>query len=195
LLDFFWRSLGIDFLKIRDDLFDREAGPAVYEPWGRNYRGNMFLHVRVAQAGAEAELLGAIRREMRAFDPKLPVLQATTMSAFHDRSIELWAVQSGGRLFLVFGLGYWPRRDAFFRVLAITIAYSLVIGAIDAATGANYLYLRSKPAGGSLLDLLGPWPWYIASAAAIAIALLFILDAPFRLLRGWIPNRGRGARS
>ena len=70
---------------IRDDLFDREAGPAFYEPWGRNYRGNMFLHVRAAQAGTEAELLQAIRREMRAYDPKLPVLQATTMTAFHDR--------------------------------------------------------------------------------------------------------------
>ncbi len=58
---------------IRDNLFDREAGPAVYEPWGRNYRGNMFLHVRVEQAGTEADLLAAIRREMRAYDPKLPV--------------------------------------------------------------------------------------------------------------------------
>jgi hypothetical integral membrane protein (TIGR02206 family) len=86
-------------------------------------------------------------------------------------------------LFLVFGLGHWPRRDALLRVLAITIAYALVIGAIDAATGANYLYLRSKPAGASLLDLLGPWPWYIALAAVIAIALLLILDAPFRLFR------------
>ena len=89
---------------IRDDLFDREAGPAVYEPWGRNYRGNMFLHVRAARPGTEADLLAAIRREMRAYDPKLPVLQATTMHAFHDRSIELWAVHAGGRLFLVFGL-------------------------------------------------------------------------------------------
>ena len=89
---------------IRDNLFDREAGPAVYEPWGRNYRGNMFLHVRAAQAGTEADLLAAIRREMRNYDPTLPVLQATTMHAFHDRSIELWAVQAGGRLFLIFGV-------------------------------------------------------------------------------------------
>jgi predicted permease len=89
---------------IRDNLFDREAGPAVYEPWGRNYRGNMFLHVRAARAGAEADLLAAIRREMRAYDPMLPVLEATTMHAFHDRSIELWAVKAGGRLFLIFGL-------------------------------------------------------------------------------------------
>jgi predicted permease len=89
---------------IRDDLFDRESGPAFYEPWGRNYRGNMFLHVRAAQAGIEAELLQAIRREMRASDPKLPVLQATTMTAFHDGSLQLWAVRFGGRLFLVFGV-------------------------------------------------------------------------------------------
>ena len=86
-------------------------------------------------------------------------------------------------LFLVVGLHQWPRRDAILRVLALTIAYVLVVGGIDAATGANYLYLRSKPPTGSLLDLLGPWPWYIAWAALIGIALLLILDAPFRWLR------------
>ncbi len=86
-------------------------------------------------------------------------------------------------LFLVVGLHQWPRRDAVVRVLAITIVYVLVVGAIDATTGANYLYLRSKPASGSLLDLLGPWPWYIAWAALIGMAWLVILDAPFRFLR------------
>ena len=89
---------------IRDELFDREAGPAIYEPWGRNYRGGMFFHVRAAQAGTEADLLATIRRELRAYDPRLPVLQTTTMRGFHERSIELWAVRSGGRLFLSFGL-------------------------------------------------------------------------------------------
>ena len=89
---------------IRDDLFDHEAGPALYEPWGRDYRGNMFVHVAIAQAGTEADLLAAIRREMRASDPKLPILQATTMTAFHDRSLQLWAVRAGGQLFVVFGV-------------------------------------------------------------------------------------------
>jgi predicted permease len=89
---------------VRDELFDREAGPALYEPWGREYRGNMFLHVRVAQAGTEADVLAAIRREVRAYDPQLPILTATTMHAFHDRSLQLWAVRAGGRLFLVFGM-------------------------------------------------------------------------------------------
>ena len=31
----------------------------------------------------------------------------------------------------------------------------------------------------SLLDVMGPWPWYIASAAALAPALFWLLDRPF----------------
>jgi hypothetical integral membrane protein (TIGR02206 family) len=86
-------------------------------------------------------------------------------------------------LFLVVGLGQWPRRDAVLRVAGITIVYALLVGAIDAATGANYMYLRGKPASASLLDLLGPWPVYIAWASLIGMALLLILEAPFRWLR------------
>ncbi len=88
---------------IRDELFDREAGPAIYVPAGRFYRAMTNVHVRIAQAGTEAAVLGSIRKELRSLDPRLPVVAATTMVSFHDRSIELWAVRAGGRLFLVFG--------------------------------------------------------------------------------------------
>ena len=89
---------------IRDELFDREAGPAIYVPSGRNYRAGMNLHVHAGRAGTESDMLATIRRELRAVDPRLPILQATTMQAFHDKSIALWAVSAGGRLFLVFGV-------------------------------------------------------------------------------------------
>jgi len=85
-------------------------------------------------------------------------------------------------LFLVVGLRQWPRRSAVLRVIAITIAYVLLVGAVDAATGANYMYLRSKPPTASLFDLMGPWPWYVAWAALLGIALVLVLEAPFRLL-------------
>jgi uncharacterized membrane protein YwaF len=68
-------------------------------------------------------------------------------------------------------------------VIAITIAYVLLVGAVDAVTGANYMYLRSKPPTASLFDVMGPWPWYLAEAGVLGIALLFILEAPFRVLR------------
>ena len=40
---------------IRDELFDREAGPAIYVPSGRNYRAGMNLHVRAARPGIESD--------------------------------------------------------------------------------------------------------------------------------------------
>lgn len=89
---------------IRDDLFDRGAAPTVYVPSGANYRAMMNIHVRLAEPGADISMLDAIRRALRDTDPGLPVIETTTMQAFHDRSIELWAVSAGGRMFLLFGV-------------------------------------------------------------------------------------------
>lgn len=86
-------------------------------------------------------------------------------------------------LFLVLGLRQWPGRNAVLRVAAITIVYVSLVGVIDALTGANYMFLRSKPLSGSVLDLMGPWPWYMLWATLLGMALLLILDAPFRVMR------------
>lgn len=84
-------------------------------------------------------------------------------------------------LLLVVGMRLHPRPWAVLRVAALTIAYAVGVGAVDAITGANYMYLRSKPATQTLLDVLGPWPVYILSASLVAAVLLAVLDAPFRL--------------
>ena len=55
-------------------------------------------------------------------------------------------------------------------------------------TGGDYLFLRRPPLHPSLLDFMGPWPWYLVSAAALAIVLFALLQAPFR------SGRGRGAQ-
>jgi hypothetical integral membrane protein (TIGR02206 family) len=86
-------------------------------------------------------------------------------------------------LFLVLGLGQWPRRHAYIWMAGLTIAYAAFVGLLDLVTGADYMYLRAKPASATLLDVMGPWPWYMAAAAVVGLALFFILDAPFRLLR------------
>jgi hypothetical integral membrane protein (TIGR02206 family) len=82
-------------------------------------------------------------------------------------------------VFLVVGLGIAPRPGAVLRVFAITLGYTGFVGLIDGLTGANYMFLRSPPGEWTLLRVLGPWPWYIASAAAVALVLLVALDAPF----------------
>ena len=69
------------------------------------------------------------------------------------------------------------------KVAALTFAYAAVVGVVDAITGADYMYLRAKPPSATLLEALGPWPWYIGAATLIGIALFAILDAPFRWRR------------
>ncbi len=92
-------------------------------------------------------------------------------------------------LFLVIGLRLVPRPGAVPRVFAITVAYAAAVGVVDWAWGANYMFLRHPPAEWTLLRLLGPWPWYLASATALAFVLVVLLDLPF-----W-PGRRRASRS
>ena len=46
--------------------------------------------------------------------------------------------------------------------------------------GLAAMYLARGPGQPSLLSVLGPWPWYLLSAAGVAIVLFAVLDAPFR---------------
>ena len=84
-----------------------------------------------------------------------------------------------GALLLVGGLGIAPRPGAVRRAFVATLAVAGVAAVANVATGGNYMFLREKP-DGSLLDLFGPWPLYIAVAAILALALFAALDAPFR---------------
>src|SRR5680860_105335 len=91
-------------------------------------------------------------------------------------------------LFLVVGLRLEPRRGSVMRVFAITAAYTAFVGSFNWLTGSNYMYLAAVPTHGSLLSVLGPWPWYILSAAVVALVLLLILDAPFHRRRPFKPS-------
>ena len=86
-------------------------------------------------------------------------------------------------MFLVVGMRSYPRRGALTRVIAVTAGYTAFVGLVDAIGDANYMYLRSPPGNWTLLSVLGPWPWYLASATAIAVVLFALLDAPFRAAR------------
>jgi hypothetical integral membrane protein (TIGR02206 family) len=93
-------------------------------------------------------------------------------------------------LYLVGGLGLVPKRGAVVRVAAITICYLVAIAGVNRITGGNYLFLVHPPPTFSLLNLLGPWPWYIGSMILLGIAVLFILDLHLRAARSRTPESG-----
>ena len=89
---------------LRDTLFDRAPVPHVYVPTGRNYRAMLNVHIRTSSPAAEADVLGAVRRELALVDARLPLLDLMPMRRFHDRSLELWAVRAGGNMVTALGL-------------------------------------------------------------------------------------------
>jgi hypothetical integral membrane protein (TIGR02206 family) len=85
--------------------------------------------------------------------------------------------------FLVYGLRLYPRPGAVWRVFGVTVAWAVVAGVVDVATGGNYMYLAWKPVHSSLLSVLGPWPWYIAASVVVGLALLWVVAGLTRVLR------------
>ena len=61
-------------------------------------------------------------------------------------------------------------------VLALTTLWAAAIIVLNAVLGSNYGYLNAKPVTHSLLDILGPWPWYVmVEAVLIAVGLASII--------------------
>ena len=65
------------------------------------------------------------------------------------------------------------------RVAIWTTFYAIVIFFLNQILGSNYLFLAYKPPAATLIDYLGPWPWYILSMEAIGLALICLLYLPF----------------
>jgi len=124
---------------------------------------------------------------VRQFSPEHLAALAVTAVALVVAPLAPLALWTGARtthcgvvvaaVLLVFGLGIRPRPGAVGRAFAATLLMAAAAGAADLLTGGNSMFLRAKPTDASLLDLMGPWPLYIASAAALALILFALLYA------------------
>lgn len=63
-----------------------------------------------------------------------------------------------------------------FGALNLLLVLALIVNRV---TGGNYLFVANKPSNPSLMDYLGPYPWYIVSLEGVAIGLFFLLYLPF----------------
>jgi hypothetical integral membrane protein (TIGR02206 family) len=73
-----------------------------------------------------------------------------------------------------------PRPDSLWRGFAAANLWAFATGIFNWVFGTNYMYLCRKPAGASLLDWFGPWPWYLAAGELMALAVFALLWLPFR---------------
>jgi hypothetical integral membrane protein (TIGR02206 family) len=95
-----------------------------------------------------------------------------------------------GIIFATLIFEFRPTVRSMMKAIAVTVAYALAIAPLNILLGTNYLYLQHKPEQATLIDYFGPWPWYIAAMAVIAIIFCFVSLAPF-VLFAWIAIRSK----
>ncbi len=88
-------------------------------------------------------------------------------------------------LFLTGAFRLRPHPVSILRAFGWSQFYLMAAALVDWGTGANYGYLRAKPAQASLLDYLGPWPFYILSLEAFALVFYALVYAPFFIADRW----------
>jgi len=84
-------------------------------------------------------------------------------------------------VFAIAAFRFQPTARSLLRTLWITLAYLAAIAPLNVLLDANYLYLRQKPEQPSIIDFLGPWPWYIATLVVVGAAICGALYAPFAI--------------
>jgi hypothetical integral membrane protein (TIGR02206 family) len=84
-------------------------------------------------------------------------------------------------LHLVLAIGFRPRPNAPFRVLLISAAYAVSVGLVNALLHTNYGFICSKPPVASLMDFLGPWPWYVLALFTLAGIIYWLLALPWKI--------------
>ena len=89
---------------IREELLDFTPVGHVYVPFGHNFRSDMFVQGRVSPGADDRAALDQIRSTIREINPRVPVLASATMQAFHDDSLELWALRTTSATFTALGV-------------------------------------------------------------------------------------------
>lgn len=117
------------------------------------------------------------------------VISPDLQRAFPDPYFFMFFVGHSGLviavLFLALGMGLHPRRGSVWRTFGWTQVYFVSALAINYLLGSNYGYLAQKPANPSLLDHLGPWPYYWISLQVVMVVFVALAYLPFY----WINRR------
>ncbi len=76
---------------------------------------------------------------------------------------------------------YRPTPVSLKRTFYATHGYAAFAALLNIALGTNYLFLCQKPAGGGLVDFLGPWPVYLVWLEVLGILACSAVYLPWAL--------------
>ncbi len=106
----------------------------------------------------------------------------------HFHYFRFWLGHQGLILALVYATVVYDIRPSFKSLKKSFIALNIFLGfatIVNILMDANYFWICGKPVNQfgehipTLLDYLGPWPWYIISAEFVALAHFLLAYSPF----------------
>lgn len=91
-------------------------------------------------------------------------------------------------LFMIFVEHYQPTLKSLFRAFLLLNGYAAIIYIVNLFINGNFMYLMRKPANPSVLDFLGPWPFYILALEGLVLLSFALLYLPF-FINQWLNKK------
>jgi hypothetical integral membrane protein (TIGR02206 family) len=82
-------------------------------------------------------------------------------------------------LYAVLVLGHRPTWGGFGLSYICSIFYLCFCFGVNYILGTNFMFLNRKPPSPNILDLFGPWPYYVFGAMGLALVLFAVVMSPF----------------
>lgn len=104
----------------------------------------------------------------------------------HYEFLGFWAIHLlvvWAAIYLTWGRGMRPRWRSYRFTVVVTTLWAVVTFAFNRIFGTNYSFFNEKPDTASLLDVLGPWPLYIFTAAALILVVWALMTWPWERKR------------
>jgi hypothetical integral membrane protein (TIGR02206 family) len=100
----------------------------------------------------------------------------------HFRYVHFFISHGGivvANLFIVLVEKYRPTVKSIWKAFLYLNLYTFFVFLLNYLIAGNYMYISEKPVNPSMLDYLGPWPFYLIPLEVIAITTFILLYLPF----------------
>ncbi|MDS9471198.1 TIGR02206 family membrane protein [Sporosarcina pasteurii] len=79
--------------------------------------------------------------------------------------------------------GYRPTFKGIIQTMITLNVIAILVYLFNTIAKSNYMFLNGKPKNGSLIDYLGPYPWYLLSLEGVALITFLLLWLLFKRKR------------
>ena len=87
--------------------------------------------------------------------------------------------------------GFRPSWRSIGKTIVFGVSAMILSYGVNRLLDSNYMFTMGKPASASLLDVLGPYPWYLLSMAGVGLVIMAVLVAPWEVAK-WINQKNAG---